>query len=92
MAQVEYACQGRLLFRSELRDGALLPRINEIVVVEETAYVVIDVEYWARRLGTGDRRALWPTVYLAELGEDDWQLRLERRGRGLDQGETPKRY
>jgi hypothetical protein len=89
MPYVEFACEGRLLFRTEASDSTPeLPRIQEIVVIDDTPYVVIDVEYWARRLGATDRRQLWPTVYVAPIAPEDWALRLERRRARA--GEAPR--
>ncbi|EDM78514.1 hypothetical protein PPSIR1_33404 [Plesiocystis pacifica SIR-1] len=80
MPYVEYASEGRVLFRTESSDGAqTVPRIHEIVVVDDRPYQVVDVEYWARRLGSKDRRSVWPTVYLIPVSDEDWKRRLERR-------------
>jgi hypothetical protein len=80
MPYVEYACEGRLLFRTETTEGAqVVPRIQEVVVIDDEPYVVVDVEYWARRLGSTDRRFVWPTVYVVPIDKEEWQRRLERR-------------
>jgi hypothetical protein len=93
MPYVEYACEGRLLFRTETTEAAqFVPRIHEIVVIDDEPYQVVDVEYWARRLGSTDRRFVWPTVYVIPLSNEDWKLRLERRNlREKPQG-PPVRY
>jgi hypothetical protein len=93
MSYVEYACEGQLLFRSEVRDGpAHVPRIHEVVMIDDEPYQVVDVEYWARRVGSSDRRAVWPTVYLLPIDEAAWKRRQERRVSRADEGEPPIRY
>jgi len=93
MPYVEYACEGRLLFRTETTESAqFVPRIHEIVVIDDAPYQVVDVEYWARRLGSTDRRFVWPTVYLIPLAQDEWQRRLERRTVREKHGGPPVRY
>ena len=80
MPHVEYASEGKLLFRSESDDSPLfVPRIHEIVVIDDEPYQVVDVEYWARRLGSTDRRQISPTVYVVPVDAEDWKNRLERR-------------
>src|SRR5690606_15394484 len=62
MPYVEYACEGRLLFRTETTEGSqFVPRVHEIVVIDDAPYQVVDVEYWARKMGATDRRFVWPT-------------------------------
>ena len=93
MPYVEYACEGKLLFRTETTEGPqIVPRIHEIVVIDEQPYQVVDVEYWARRLGSTDRRFVWPTVYVIPVSSDDWKLRLERRNRKAESTGPPVRY
>ena len=93
MPYVEYACEGRLLFRTETTEAAqFVPRIHEIVVIDDEPYQVVDVEYWARRLGSTDRRFVWPTVYVIPLSNDDWKLRLERRNLREEPDGPPTRY
>jgi hypothetical protein len=93
MPYVEYACEGRLLFRTETTEAAqFVPRIHEIVVIDDEPYQVVDVEYWARRLGSTDRRFVWPTVYVIPLSNDDWKLRLERRNLKPKPAGPPVRY
>lgn len=93
MPYVEYACEGRLLFRTETTEGAqFVPRMHEIVVIDDTPYQVVDVEYWARRMGATDRRFVWPTVYVIPVPTEDWELRLERRNSRTDHGKPPVRY
>jgi hypothetical protein len=90
---VEYACEGRLLFRTETTEGSqFVPRIHEIVVIDETPYMVVDVEYWARRMGSTDRRFVWPTVYVIPVPQEEWQHRLERRNTRESHGKPPVRY
>ena len=80
MATVEYACEGELLFRSEAKDGPpVVPRVSEVVMIDDEPYQVVDVEYWARRVGASDRRVVWPTVYVLPIDESSWKRRLERR-------------
>lgn len=93
MPYVEYACEGRLLFRTETSEGAqFVPRIHEIVVIDDEIYQVVDVEYWARRMGATDRRLMWPTVYVIPLPPKEWERRLERRNSKPDAGTPPVRY
>ncbi|NVB37906.1 hypothetical protein G6O69_08670 [Pseudenhygromyxa sp. WMMC2535] len=93
MPYVEYASEGRLLFRTESTEGAqLVPRIHEIVVIDDEPMQVVDVEYWARRVGATDRRNVWATVYLIPISKDDWQLRLERRTPRDKPAGPPVRY
>ena len=93
MPYVEFASEGKLLFRTETTEGAqFVPRIHEVVVIDDKPYTVVDVEYWARRLGSGDRRFVWPTVYLVPLSAEDWQRRLERRVERKREGGPPVRY
>ena len=93
MPYVEYACGGRLLFRTKSTDGAQhVPRIGEIVVLDERPYQVVDVEYWARRENGGEPRRTWPTVYVAQIDQDEWQRRLERRKERLESHVPPRRY
>ena len=70
-----------MLFRTEMTDAALaVPRIDEVVVIDEQPYQVVDVEYWARRVDrTSDRRFTCPTVYVVPIHAQAWQIRLERR-------------
>ena len=93
MPYVEYACEGRLLFRTETTEGSqFVPRMHEIVVIDDTPYQVVDVEYWARRMGATDRRFVWPTVYVIPVPTEEWELRLERRNSRPDHGKPPIRY
>lgn len=93
MPYVEYACEGRLLFRTETTEGSqFVPRVHEIVVIDDEPYMVVDVEYWARRLGSTDRRFVWPTVYVIPIPAEEWQLRLERRNTRVVHGGPPLRY
>ncbi|MCA9694140.1 MAG: hypothetical protein R3A51_03225 [Nannocystaceae bacterium] len=93
MPYVEYACEGRLLFRTETSESAqFVPRIHEIVVIDDVPYQVVDVEYWARRLGSSDRRLVWPTVYVLPVSADDWELRRERRHKRKSAGSPKIRY
>ena len=93
MPYVEYACEGRLLFRTEASEGAqYVPRIHEIVVIDDAPYQVVDLEYWARRLGSSDRRLVWPTVYVVPVRSEDWKQRLERRVARDGEGGPPVRY
>jgi hypothetical protein len=93
MPYVEYACEGRLLFRTETTEAAqIVPRVHEIVVIDDEPYQVVDVEYWARRLGSTDRRFVWPTVYVIPLSTEDWKLRLERRNLKVKPDGPPVRY
>lgn len=94
MAYVEYACEGRVLFRVEATDesAVFVPRLHEIVVIDDKPYQVVDVEYWARRKGSTERRLVVPTVYLIPLAEEDWKLRLERRNARVKDGKSPVRY
>ena len=65
MPLVEFACDGQLLFTVEASKRlGMLPRIGEALVVEEARYVVVDVEYGARRAGDPQRRELWPVVHV----------------------------
>ena len=93
MSHVEYACEGRLLFRAEVKEGApIVPRVNEVVMIDDEPYQVVDVEYWARRVGASDRRLVWPTVYLLPVDPESWPRRLQRRtARGQGDG-PPVRY
>lgn len=93
MPYVEYACEGRLLFRTETTEGSqFVPRVHEIVVIDGKAYQVVDVEYWARKMGATDRRFVWPTVYVIPMSSEDWALRLERRNMRVEHGKPPVRY
>lgn len=93
MPYVEYACEGRLLFRTETTEGAqFVPRVHEIVVIDDTPYQVVDVEYWARRMGATDRRFVWPTVYVIPVPTEEWEHRLERRNARAEHGKPPIRY
>ncbi len=93
MPYVEYACEGRLLFRTETTEGAqFVPRVHEIVVIDDEPYQVVDVEYWARRMGATDRRFVWPTVYVIPVPSDEWELRLARRNAKTSSGTPPVRY
>ncbi|MCA9637132.1 MAG: hypothetical protein KC420_13990 [Myxococcales bacterium] len=93
MPYVEYACEGRLLFRTEASEGAhYVPRIHEIVVIDDVPYQVVDVEYWARRLGSSERRLVWPTVYVVPVRGEEWKQRLERRVPRESEGKPPVRY
>jgi hypothetical protein len=90
---VEYACEGRLLFKTENMEGMpCVPRIHEVVVIDDEPYQVVDVEYWARRHGSTDRRHVLPTVYLVPVAPKEWERRLERRNKRPDSGEPPVRY
>ncbi len=95
MAHVDYACAGALLFRTELggHGGQVIPRVGEAVVVDDAPYQVVDVEYWARRLGEASRRACIPTVHLIPISPTDWEQRLQRRKlRDAVQDAPPVRY
>ena len=93
MPYVEYACENRLLFRTESSESAqFVPRIHEIVVIDDEPFQVVDVEYWARRLGSTDRRLVWPTVYVIPISKEDWKLRLERRNLKAKRDGPPVRY
>lgn len=93
MPYVEYACEGRLLFRTETTEGAqFVPRVHEIVVIDDNPYQVVDVEYWARKLGSNDRRFVWPTVYVIPVPPEEWTLRLERRNLREKPAGPPVRY
>jgi hypothetical protein len=93
MPYVEYACEGRLLFRTETSEvSQFVPRIHEIVVIDDAPYVVVDVEYWARRLGSNDRRLVWPTVYVLPMSVEEWERRRERRQKRKSEGTPPVRY
>jgi len=93
MPHVEYASEGRLLFRTESSDGGnYVPRIGEVVVIEDSPYQVVDVEYWARRLGSTDRRMVWPTVYVVPIPREEWEQRLRRRTPRQGEGAPPLRY
>jgi hypothetical protein len=93
MPYVEYACEGRLLFRTETTEGAqFVPRIHEIVVIDDQPYQVVDVEYWARKLGSNDRRFVWPTVYVIPVPNEEWELRLHRRNLREKSPGPPVRY
>lgn len=93
MPYVEYACQGKLLFRTEQAESPHpVPRIHEIVVIDDEPYQVVDVEYWARRLGSTDRRVMWPTVYVLPVPEEEWTRRLERRNPPEPGPKPPVRY
>ncbi|HEY0138191.1 MAG TPA: hypothetical protein VGB85_29090 [Nannocystis sp.] len=93
MPYVEYACEGRLLFRTETtEDVQFVPRIHEVVVIDDAPYQVVDVEYWARRLGSSDRRLVCPTIYVIPVGAAEWEQRLERRTPRARDGKPPVRY
>ena len=93
MPYVEYASEGRLLFRTESTDGGTyVPRIGEVVVIEESPYQVVDVEYWARRLGASDCRVVWPTVYVVPIAKEEWEQRLRRRVPREGEAKPPIRY
>ncbi len=93
MPYVEYACEGRLLFRTETSENSqFVPRVNEIVVIDDIPYLVVDVEYWARRLGSNDRRLVWPTVYVVPMHNEEWERRRERRIVRAPPEKPPKRY
>jgi hypothetical protein len=93
MSYVEYACEGRLLFRAEAREGAVVvPRVNEVVMIDDEPYQVVDIEYWARRVGASDRRTVSPTVYLMPIDPESWQRRLARRQPREGGDAPPLRY
>ena len=93
MPHVEFACEGRLLFRTESADGAQpVPRVNEVVMIDDEPYQVVDVEYWARRVGSSDRRLVFPTVYVVPVVPEDWERRLERRNVRIRDAKPPVRY
>jgi hypothetical protein len=93
MPNVEYACEGRLLFQTQTTEEAqFVPRIHEIVVIDDAPYQVVDVEYWARRAGSVDRRVVFPIVYLVPVSAADWAHRLERRTPRESEGKPPVRY
>jgi hypothetical protein len=66
--------------------------VHEIVVIDDEPFMVVDVEYWARRLGSTDRRFVWPTVYVIPVPAEQWQERLERRHKREPHGAPPIRY
>ncbi|MGB1698338.1 MAG: hypothetical protein ACPHRO_00195 [Nannocystaceae bacterium] len=93
MPLVEFACDGQLLFTVEASKRlGMLPRIGEALVVEEARYVVVDVEYGARRAGDPQRRELWPVVHVRALDPEAWAQRLERRQPGAEHATPPVRY
>ncbi|MBL8881130.1 MAG: hypothetical protein JNG88_18630, partial [Phycisphaerales bacterium] len=55
-------------------------------------YQVVDVEYWAKRAGSVDRRLVYPIVYLTPVAAADWAQRLERRVPRESEGKPPVRY
>ena len=65
---------------------------HEVVVIDDVPYQVVDVEYWARRLGSSDRRLVWPTVYVVPVRGEEWKQRLERRVPRESEGKPPVRY
>jgi len=90
---VEFACDGQLLFRVEVSKRlGTLPRIGEALVVEGARYVVVDVEYWARRAGDPQHRELWPVVHVRALDDEAWAQRLERRQPAAERATPPVRY
>jgi hypothetical protein len=62
------------------------------VVIDDAPYQVVDVEYWARRLGSSDRRLVCPTVYVIPVSASEWEQRLERRAPRAREGKPPVRY
>jgi len=93
MPNVEFACEGRLLFRTESDEPSRpVPRMHEIVVINERPYQVVDVEYWVRQSGLGESREIWPTVYLVALDNDAWRQRIDRRKGRLNKERLPTRY
>ena len=50
---------------------------DEVVMVDDEPYQVVDVEYWARRVGASDRRMVVPTVYLLPIDAESWQRRVQ---------------
>lgn len=90
MALVEYACGGKLLFSAEPSEP--VPRLSEVVIVDDQPYRVVDVEYWARRHGATERRSLSVRVYLERVGDGDWALRQARRSGAGEGTPSPKRY
>lgn len=81
MTYVEFACEGRLLMRvPSVAPAAHVPRIGEVVVLDERPYEVVDVEYWARRPeGNRELAGTWPTVHVIPFAPERWERRLERR-------------
>ena len=53
---------------------------------------MVDVEYWARRLGSTDRRLVCPTIYVVPIAGVEWEQRLERRVPRSKDGKPPIRY
>ncbi len=79
MAQVAFAREGAVLFRVDPAHLRVLPRIGEIVVVDDVPHTVVDVEHWAHPIGDLDRRTLATTVYLRPVPAADWEVRRARR-------------
>lgn len=81
MSYLEFACEGRLLMRLPGPSGGeQVPRIGEVVVLDERPYEVVDVEYWARRPdGKGEKAELSPTVHVNPISAQRWEARLMRR-------------
>ncbi|RMH00433.1 MAG: hypothetical protein D6705_00405 [Deltaproteobacteria bacterium] len=79
MAQVAFARAGTVLFHVDEGHLRSVPRIGEVVVVDDVPHDVVDVEYWARPIGSLDRRTLVATVHLRPIDAADWELRRTRR-------------
>jgi hypothetical protein len=93
MPNVEYACEGRLLFRTETtEDVQFVPRIHEVVVIDDAPYQVVDVEYWAKRRLAPRPPARLPDVYVIPVSAAEWEQRLERRAPRAREGKPPVRY
>ena len=94
MPNVDFLYDGHLIFQSDPNEELhVLPRIHEVIVVDSNPYVVVDVEYKARRKGKHfSRRDISPKVYLRPISEEDWNRRLERRGIPKKSPNTPLRY
>jgi len=90
MPYVEYVCEGRVLFRSAVAEEiSVVPRLHELVVLDERPFQVVDVEYWSRRLGASDRRTVWPVVHVLALSDEEWEHRRTRR---FPRADPPLRY
>ncbi len=92
MAQVAFAREGTVLFHVDEAHLRTLPRIGEIVVVDDVPHDVVDVEHWARPIGNLDRRTLTATVYLRPVAPDDWEHRKARRHAPARPKGPPVRY
>lgn len=94
MSYVEFACEGRLLMRVPSAAAAShVPRVGEVVVLDEKPYEVVDVEYWARRPeGNGSSAGTWPTVHVSPFSKERWEQRLKRRAVSKAAREAQGRY